>query len=129
MGTIHPGLLLEGQTLAFQGCSLEPRQTKACPTKNLPDVPFIDPSGKFFLRYGWDAHRSLISRRASVGLPTVRSEGTTGERGGRFPRELCVGDDQGTIRDEAAPFGGLADPAEEEWGDRLAGNALGVGFC
>gem|GEM_PF-5616245 len=39
VGAYHPRFLLVGQVLACQGCSLEPRQAKACPTKNLPDEP------------------------------------------------------------------------------------------
>ena|GEM_PF-5347901 len=35
---IQSGLLV-GQALACLGCSLEPRQAKACPTINLPDAP------------------------------------------------------------------------------------------
>gem|GEM_PF-4824292 len=41
--TVYPGhdheCLVVGQALACLGCPREPRQAKACPTKNLPDAP------------------------------------------------------------------------------------------
>gem|GEM_PF-4673034 len=39
VGADHQRCLLIEQALACQGCSLEPRQAKACPTKNLLNEP------------------------------------------------------------------------------------------
>ena len=60
--------------------------------------------------------------------PSARGSGRQGgEGGGDAGGEASVGPDERDVGRQRGAAGGLADAGEQEWGDRLGGDALGLG--